>query len=389
MFGEGSIKLFRIFGIRVGASPSWFLVLFLFLYTLSRYFTNVLTQSSSTIAYLVALAATALFFLSLLAHEFGHALAARREGIETEGIDLWLFGGVAKLSRDSRTAGEEFRVAAAGPAVTLILALTFMAIDLVASSQGGVVDHGFFQNRSITPGIALVEWLATVNAFLLLFNLVPAFPLDGGRIARAAAWKVTGDRGRGTRFAGRLGVLFSWLLIGAGLVMIVQGNVSSGLWLAVMGWLLGGAARGAVIGSRFSERLDGVTAGDLMDAQPVTIPAATTVAQAHDEYFLRYRAPWFAVVDDHGHFAGILDAAIVDQELHAGRPALAVGELLPPDVEPSASITRDTPVEALIGMEAVQRLGAVMVVDAEQRLCGVLTADQLRRAIAAAAVPQR
>ena len=239
MFGEGSIKLFRIFGIRVGASPSWFLVLFLFLYTLSRYFNDVLTESSNTVAYAVAVAATVLFFLSLLAHEFGHALVARGEGIETEGIDLWLFGGVAKLSRDSQTPGEEFRVAAAGPAVTLVLSLAFIVIGRAASSQSSLIDHGFFTDASISPGIALVNWLATVNVFLLVFNLIPAFPLDGGRIARAVAWRVTGDRSRGTYCSARLGEGFSWLLIGFGALLAIRGDVSSGVWLAVLGWFLG------------------------------------------------------------------------------------------------------------------------------------------------------
>ena len=389
MFGEGSIKLFRVFGIRVGASPSWFLVLFLFLYTLSRYFATVLVGSTNTVAYAVALAATLLFFVSLLAHELGHALAARREGIDTEGIDLWLFGGVAKLSRDSETPGEEFRVAAAGPAVTAALSLLFIVIGRVASSQTSLIDHGFFTDASISPGIALVNWLATVNVFLLVFNLIPAFPLDGGRIARSIAWRVTGDRGRATRFSAGLGQGFSWVLIGFGVLLAVRGDVSSGIWLMVLGWFLGTAARGAVISSRFTDQLEGVTAADVMDGQPVTIPSAATVTQAHDEYFLRYRAPWFAVVDDGGRYLGILHEQLVDQELAAGRPTLPVAEILPPGGEAAAWVPFDTPVESLIGLDSVRHLGAVMVVDGEDRLCGVVTADQLNRAIAAAAVPQR
>ena len=364
-------------------------MLFRSLYSLSNYFNRVLIESSNTVAYAVAVAATLLFFLSLLAHEFGHALAARREGIETEGIDLWLFGGVAKLSRDSQTPGEEFRVAAAGPAVTLVLSIVFIVIGRIASSSSSVIDHGFFTNASISPGVALVNWLATVNVFLLLFNLIPAFPLDGGRIARAAAWRFTADRSRGTFFSARLGEGFSLLMIAAGVLMLVRGDASGGIWLAVLGWFLGSAARGAVASTRFTDRLDGVTAADLMDAQPVTIPATTTIAQAREEYFLRYSAPWFAVVDDRGRYLGILHEEALAAELAAGRPALPVGDALPPGGEGAAWVPSDTPVEAMIGLEAVRRLGAVMVVDAEDRLCGVVTADQLNRAIAAAATPQR
>ena len=384
MFGDRTYRLFRIAGIRIGASPSWFLVLFLMIWWLSQYFQTILTVSDSS-AFLVAVAATFLFFLSLLLHELGHALMARRLGIGTSGIDLWLFGGVAKLSRDSETPGEEFRVAAAGPAVTFAITVIFLALDHLASQRTALIDQGFFAVVTITPGGALVNWLGTVNLFLLIFNLIPAFPLDGGRIARAAAWRVTGDRNRGTRISARLGEGFAWFLVAIGVVMGVRGDVSSGLWLVLLGWFLGSAARGAVVSSRFSDQLEGVTAGDLMDRQPVTIGAATSVVEAHDAYFLRYRAPWFAVVDEHGRYAGILRAGDVDDALARGLPALPVGEILPADGTPGAWVPSDTPVESLIGLDAVRQLGAVMVVDAEDRLCGVVTADQLNRAIAAAA----
>ena len=385
MFGDRSIQLFRISGIRIGASPSWFLVLFLMIYWLSSYFRDVLVDSSSTVSFGVAVAATVLFFVSLLLHELGHAMAARRFGIGTSGIDLWLFGGVAKLTRDSKTPKEEFVVAAAGPAVTAIIVGVCIGAGALASKMTGVVDTATFQDVSTTPSIALIGWLGLINLVLLIFNLIPAFPLDGGRIARAIAWKLTGDRSRGTRFSARLGELFSWLLIGLGIFVFIRGDVVSGLWFGFLGWFLGSAARGAVAGSRFSDALEGVTAGDVMDEQPVTIPALTTALDASDRYFGLYRAPWFAVVDELGRFEGIIQSTTVDTAVAEGRPALTVRDLLDPAAEPEAWVTRDTPVEALLSLDAVRRLGAVIVVDADDRLCGVVTADQLRRALASAA----
>ena len=390
MFGERSHQLFRVFGIRIGASTSWFLILFLMIYWLSDYFTRVLPRESNTTAYLIAVAATMLFFVSLLLHELGHALVARRHGIETAGIDLWLFGGVAKLSRDSRTPREEFQVAAAGPAVTALIVLACLAVAAIASRFGGVVDTASFRDVEGTPAVALIGWLAAINLFLLAFNLIPAFPLDGGRIARAIAWRVTGDRNRGTRFSARLGQSFSWVLIGLGIAALVSGSIVDGLWLALLGWFLGSAATGAVAGTRFSERLDGVTAGDVMDDHPVAIPADATALAAEDEYFLRYRWPWFAVVDELGRFRGVIHEEQVQMAIRGGQPALKVAELVGlAGGDRSTAVPRDTPVEQMLGLEAVRKLGAVMVVDADERLCGVVTAEQLGRAVAAAASPSR
>lgn len=385
MLGDRSIQLFRVFGIRIGASPSWFLVLFLMIWWLSTYFQRVLVDSTNTVAFGIAVAATVLFFLSLLLHELGHALTARRFGIGTSGIDLWLFGGVAKLTRDSRSPKEEFFVAAAGPAVTAVIVGVCVGLGALVSKMSGVVDSATFQDVSTTPGVALIGYLGLINLVLLVFNLIPAFPLDGGRIARAIAWKVTGDRSRGTRFSARLGEIFSWLMIGLGIFVFIRGDVVSGLWFGLLGWFLGQAARGAVAGSKYAEALEGITAGDVMDEQPVTVTATTSVIDAHDRYFQLYRAPWFAVTDELGRFEGILQATQIDAALAEGRPALPVRDLLDPVAEPESWVTRDTPVEALLGLDAVRRLGAVIVVDADDRLCGVVTADQLRRALAAAA----
>jgi Zn-dependent protease len=384
VFGDRSIQLFRIFGIRIGASPSWFFVLFLMIYWLADYFDRVLTGSSSTVTFGTAVAATLLFFVSLLLHELGHALVARRQGIGTAGIDLWLFGGVAKLTRDSNTPGEEFKVAAAGPAVTAIIVAVCLGAATVASHFSSTIDTATFQTVSTTPGIALLGWLALINLTLLVFNLIPAFPLDGGRIARSIAWKVTGDRNRGTRFSGRLGEGFGWIMIGLGVYVASRGDIVSGVWFGLLGWFLGSAARQAVAGTRFSERLDGVTAADLMDEQPVSIPSQVRAIDAHDDYFLRYRWPWFPVVDELGRFRGIVREEAVDGAVSDGRPALPVGEVLDPSLDPDVSVRRDTPVESLLGLEALRRLGAVMVLDVDGRLCGVVTADQLRRAVAAA-----
>jgi Zn-dependent protease len=383
MFGGGGSKqLARVFGIRIGASPGWFLFLFLMIWYLSVQFRNSLPDASDTTTYLIAVAGAALFFLSIALHELGHAVVARRNGIEVLGIDLWVFGGLAKLSRDSQSPGEEFRVAAAGPAVTLLL--TVLAGIGVALLSHPDWDVGVFADSDdSSPLLALLAWLALVNAGLLIFNLVPAFPLDGGRIARAIAWKVTGDRHRATRLAGRLGQGFAYVLIGLGLFLVADGDAADGIWLMILGWFLSQGARSAVVSSQFAERIEGVTAGDLMDNEPVWIPRGTTALAANDEFFLRYRLPWIPVVDEeNGVLVGVLRAEMVEAALADGRPTLTIDELIKTD-DASASIARDTPLELLLGSDPLRRFGALAVVDADGRLCGVLTIDRVRRALAA------
>jgi Zn-dependent protease len=383
--GTRSIQLARIFGIRIGASPSWFVVLFILILGLSSSYTDRYTD---TTAYSVAVASAALFFVSLTLHELGHALIARRHGIEIAGIDLWFFGGIAKLSRDSTSPGEEFKIAAAGPAVTLLIVIACTVFGTAISSSDEFLDAVRLTSDP-SPGLALLGWLALVNSFLFVFNLVPAFPLDGGRIARAVAWKITGDRNRATRFSARLGQTFSYVLIGGGVYLLIQSDPYSGLWFIILGWFLGQAATGAVASSRFSERLEGVTVADVMDTQPVWVPGDTTVLQAQDEFFLRYRWPWFPVADPaSGRFLGLLRQERVDGAVQDGRPATAVADVVDARADEAFRVYDNTPIEQLLGSEGLRSLGALMVVDNDDRLAGVVTMEQVRRALSAA-VPGR
>jgi Zn-dependent protease len=388
MIGTGSsIQLARIFGIRIGASPSWFVVLFVFIYIVSDWFRGEL-GGSGTGAYLLAVGAVMLFFVSLVLHELGHALVARRLGIGISGIDLWFFGGVARMSRDSDSPGTEFKVAAAGPAVTLVIVGICVGLSTLVS-QGAALDvMRLAGDGDVSPTLLLLGFLGTINIFLFVFNLVPAYPLDGGRIARSLVWKLTGDRNRATRITGRIGEGFAYLMIGAGIFIAARGDYVNGLWLAVIGWFIAQSARAAVFSTAFTERLDGITVADIMDAQPVSMPATATVSQAQDEYFLRYRWDWFPVVDEHGRFLGVVREPRIDAEIAAGRPALTVAELVEADDADGWRVRSDRPLESLLGDEGLRDRGALMAVDADGVLRGVVTVEQVRRALTAA-LPQR
>jgi Zn-dependent protease len=377
-----NLQLARIFGIRIGVSASWFVVLFFLIYWLSEFFHEVLGGSRTT-AYAVAVAGALGYFGSLILHELGHALAARRLGIPIAGIDLWFFGGLSQMRREPQSAGEELKVAAAGPAVTLLLLVLCVAVGTLATSGGRFAEVALTKTGyTTTPAMALVGWLGFINAMLLVFNLVPAFPLDGGRIARAVIWWRTGDRNRATRATGRSGQVFALLLGLLGLGAVVNGS-SFGLLTMVLAFFLYQAAGAAVLQGALGQRIKDITVADIMDREPVTIPAGTTLLDAHDQFFLRYRWPWFAVVDPARHFLGVVRQQRVDAEIEAGRPALQVADVLEEDMP--IRIGEEAPLESLLSSEALGRLGAMVAVDSEGVLQGVVTLAQVRRALAPAA----
>jgi Zn-dependent protease len=389
MTGSRSLPLLRIFGIRVGVNYSWFLVLFVVIFVLWDSLSDTLAASETTV-YVVAVVAAASFFASIVAHELGHALAARREGIAVEGIDLFLFGGVMKMSRDTDSPGAEFRVAVAGPLVTLlIMVLASIAAILLAGGDSFWDAARLSADAGASPVEVVVSLLVSMNLVLLLFNLVPAFPLDGGRIARAIAWKLTGDRHRATRFAARIGIGFGYLLIAGGLALVVfvEGAAFDGIWFAALGWLLASAARGTLAQTRFTEQLAGITVADVMDSEPVTIPAALPASSAYEDYFLRYQGwDWFAVVEDDGRYAGIAHRRAVEHAALQEGGEMPVRELAAPAAD-DGQVPADAPLEALLSSEPLRRLGALMAVDADGRLRGVVTFEQVTRALRARFAP--
>jgi Zn-dependent protease/CBS domain-containing protein len=378
--GGGSIQLARVFGIRVGVSPSWFFILFLMIYSLSGYFDSVLSGSRNT-AYVVAVAGAVLFFASIVLHELGHAMVARRHGIGIAGIDLWFFGGIAKMERDAESPGEDFKVAAAGPAVTLLIAGASLAGAAVLSETGSFFDIATLGDVSASPGLALLGWLFLINAVLFAFNLIPAFPLDGGRIARAIAWRITGDRNRATKVSGRIGQVFGYGLIGLGIYLGMTGDAVDGIWFGLMGVFLGQAARGAVVSSQVSERIEGVTVADLMDTDPLTLSKDTPALEAQ-ESLSRHGVAFAPIVDEARRYLGYVRAERIDGAVAAGQPVLPVGELTD---EEDASLPPDAPLGTLLGAPALAGMGAIAVVEPGGRLAGVVTMARVRQAIAAVA----
>jgi Zn-dependent protease len=379
-----SIKLVDLFGIRIGVDRSWFLILFLMIFWLSPDFRGAL-HSSDGVAYLTTVITVLVLFGSLIIHELGHALVARRQGIEVQRIDLFLFGGLTQMGRDASSPGEDFKIAAAGPAATLGFAVLCLVIEIPIVGVHRLLHAAELDGTvTITPVLLSLSWLLFWNILLLVFNLIPAFPLDGGRIARSIVWKVTGDKVRGTRVAAKMGQGFAVILAGVGVWLLLDYRSFTGLWLVAIAFLLGQSARAALMQTALNERIEGVTVGDVMDPQPVAIPAATPVGQALDEYFLRYGWAWFPVIDEQGHLLGIARRDRLQAAHDGGESWLTVAAFVDSEDVGGWQIDEDRPITEVLSSESFGKLGAIMAVDREGVLRGVVTVDRVRRALQSA-----
>jgi CBS domain-containing protein len=295
-----------------------------------------------------------------------------------------MFGGVAFLDRDSDSPSTEFKIAIAGPIVTAVIVLLCAGAGLLLAGPDDFAAATALDSDAEVSGLAaLIAWLSSINLLVLVFNLVPAFPLDGGRIARAVAWWRTGSRNSGTRFAATLGQGFGLflILVGLGYFMAYLGDFVGGIWLAFLGFILRGAARGAIAQTELTSRIEGVSVADVMDPEPVAIPEELSVERALDEYFLRYRWPWFPVTDLRGRFLGLVRRDNVEAVPEALRPGSSVDEVVDRGAASDFRVGIDEPLDALLGSEGLRRLGALVAVDDEGVVRGVITLDQVRRAL--------
>jgi Zn-dependent protease len=386
MFGGKPITLFHVRGIRIAVDWSWFFVLFLVIFWLSQQYGDMLGESgSSSTPFLLAVLSAFGFFGSIVLHELGHAMAALRNGIGISSIQLWIFGGMARMNRESDSPATEFKVAVAGPLVTLAIVVVLAAIGLGVAGWEEFRKAALVEADSGASGLlAMVAWLTTINLLVLVFNLLPAFPMDGGRIVRAIAWWRSGNRASATRFAANLGRVFAYIFIGLGLLLVFTGAVFAGVWLALIGFVVNGSAKAATAQTAITSGISKLTVSDIMDREPVAISDQLSVEQALDEYFLRYRWPWFPVIDAAHRFLGLVVRDKADEVPETSRTTSLVADVLEHD-DGTFQVRDDAPLDTLLANRALRRFGAVMAVDAEGKLSGVITAEQVGRALRDAA----
>jgi Zn-dependent protease len=364
-----SVRFGRVAGIEVGAHWTWLLVAALVVWSLAA---GVFPQANpglgGTVYTLMAIVAAALFFASLLAHELGHALQARRDGVAVDGITLWALGGVARFAGQLPSAGAELRIALAGPAVSLLIGAACVGAASLLALPAAV------------DGV--LSWLGYINLFLLAFNLLPAFPLDGGRVVRALLWHQTGSLPRATAWAAGAGRGFGVALIAVGFVLAVLAGALSGLWLALLGFFLLQAAGAELETVRAQHALSGLRVADVMVRDPVCVPAELPLDRFVDEVFLAHRHTAYPVLADDA-VAGLVSFRDVVAAPRQQWPQLRVADRMRP-LHHTLVLDADRALADVIGQLAQDPLHRALVRRPDHRV-GLLSVTDAARVLDALA----
>jgi Zn-dependent protease/CBS domain-containing protein len=365
-----SIRIGRIFGVQIGLHPSWFVIFVILAYTMAAWsLPRIYPGWNEALYWVIGGAISVLFFGSVLAHELSHAVAAQRFGLKVRDITLFIFGGAASLEGDPQRPRDEALIAAAGPVMSLGLGAVLAVVSLV------------FDQPQL---VALAATLAFLNLTLGIFNLVPGFPMDGGRILHAILWKIRGDRNVATRNAAGVGRIFGYLLIAGGVFLIFQGdNLFNGVWLALIGWFLSNAAEATVAQMSIQRALDGIKVSDVMESDPPSVSPNESVADLVNERLIRGGHRSFLVRHDDGGLAGIVTLSDVRRTPRENWEAARVTDIMTRYAE-LATIGPDTGLEAALKLLQEREVNQLPVVTDEGRTAvGLLTRAGILRLIEA------
>jgi Zn-dependent protease len=358
--GRG-IYIGRVLGIRFYLDYTWFLIAGLLVWGLSSQFHRTFPEIPPGVTVMMGLVTALLFFLSILLHELGHSIVSQRCGIPVPRITLLFIGGIAEISREPDDAKSELKIALGGPVVTAVLVAIYTGLYFGLDAMG------------MKPGAHIFYWLAVVNAILLIFNAVPGYPLDGGRVLRALIWQRTRNLRRATYVASRVGVGFSWFLMIVGVLELFFLGAPGGFVTLFIGLFLKGAADTGYLQTLYTEILDGVKVANIMTPDPVCIPATLPINLAVDDYFLADHHVAFPVCGDENEFRGLLRMENLKRVPRERWPYTTAADLVD-DVAPSTQTIRDDAPAS----KAMQRLlrrdeSRLGVLDADGRIVGIVT----------------
>jgi Zn-dependent protease/predicted transcriptional regulator len=359
-----SLPLFRVAGIQIGINYTLLFAVLLIAWSLAvGQFPQQLPDAGAGTYWVLGVVAAVLLFASVLIHELAHSLVARSRGLRVDSITLFIFGGVSNLTREPATPGDEFVISVVGPLSSLVL--------------GGL----FFVLMQLSPGPSpvsvVVGYLALVNLLLGAFNLVPGFPLDGGRVLRSLVWGATGSLRRATLIASYSGQGFGWLLVFWGVARVLTGDLIGGIWTAFIGWFLNNAAESTRQEQTLRESLSGVTVADLMDTPPVIASPDLSVQDFVVEQVMRRGHRALPVVTD-GRLLGIVSVTDARKLAHDAWPVTRIDQIMTPT--PLVVVAPSDDVGAAIGLMGQKGLHQLPVVQ-DGRVLGLLNRDHVLRFI--------
>ena len=363
---ESSFQVARIAGIRIGIHYTWLIIFFLMNTSLFYVFKHTLENWSDFAAVITALATSTMFFISIILHELGHSIVAIRNGIDVKSITLFIFGGVAQTERESDTAAVEFKVAIAGPLVSVTLAAIFFVLRDWLGRKGA-------------PLYESLDWLATINLIVAIFNLIPGFPLDGGRVFRALVWGFTGDEVKGMRWAVRGGRIVAYGLMGMGMLSAFRtGNILNGIWMIGIGWFLLSAAEAsgrAFTQGRIFKRLD------LEGLINFEVPRVAADMAVNDWVQLKVLPKYqrSALVEEDNQIVGLVSLSDTGKIGQSDWDRNRVRDIMTP-IEQMHYVSTSDSVDAVLAMMQTHSINQVPVVD-DDRVVGWIDREQLLRAL--------
>jgi Zn-dependent protease/CBS domain-containing protein len=371
---EAQIKLGRIFGVQLGLHYSWLLIALLITLSLAGHFSATNAHWGSVLIWILAIATSLLFFASIVVHELSHAAVAKARGLPVRSITLFALGGVAQIEKESADPKTEFWMGIVGPITSAVIGVVCLALAWALGWSAGATPG--------TPLLAMAVWLGYINITLAAFNMIPGFPLDGGRVLRAIIWWNTKDPNRSTRIAARVGQLIAFGFIMSGFFRFFTGAGLGGLWLAFIGWFLLVAARESQTRVRVAEDLRGIRVGDIMTRECPTVDRHFNLQSFADDYLLRTGRSCFFVVEN-GHIAGLVTPHEVKEVARKRWPYTTVGDIMRP-LDKLHAVDPGTPVaDALesMGRDDINQLPVV----SDHRLEGVISRSQVLRLLQARA----
>lgn len=365
---HSQIKLGRIAGIEIGLHYSWFIIAFLIAFSLAAHFHAARADWSQPLVWSAALVTAVLFCAALLVHELAHSIVAKSKGLSVRAITLFALGGVSQIEQEAPDAKSEFWIAIVGPVTSFIIGAIFIA----AARAAGWSPRG----ETLSPAVAVMAWLGYINVVLAIFNMIPGYPLDGGRILRSILWWISGSMQRATKWASQVGQAVAFLFILFGLYRFFVGANFGGLWLAFIGWFLLEAARSSYLQLGLMTELRGHRVADLMERNCQRVPGYLSLRDFVDEYLLHSHSRCFLVAQDN-HVVGFVSPAEIKAVRREDWPQTSVQSFMQP-LNRMQSVSPDMPaIQALelMGRENANQLAVV----SDGKLQGIFSRAQLLR----------